>query len=69
MKNSDLAIFITEAPEFDEYQGIEYMTWIVFIAEDIDDDVKYTRCFSLDSAWDLAFEIKRKNPQYELVGL
>jgi len=69
-ENLKPAIFITEAPEFDEIQGLEYMTWLVWIGMDLDDDPDdYMRCFSLDAAWDEADSLRRKHPDYEFVGL
>jgi len=70
MDNQKKAIFITEAPDFNEEQGTEFMTWIVFTAMEIDDDSEdYTRCFTIEAAFEEADQLKRKHPDYEYVGL
>jgi hypothetical protein len=69
-ENLKPAIFISESPEFNEEQGTEYMTWIVFIGMDLfDDPDDYTRCFSFEAAWNEADRLRRLHPDYEFVGL
>jgi hypothetical protein len=71
MKPEPPAIFISESPEFNPEEGTESMSYVVYVAQEFDDEPLngYTRCWTLDEAFNIADEIKRKHPYYELVGL
>ena len=73
MENLNPAIFIDESPEYNPEEGTESMSYVVYVAQEFDEDPinegGYIRCWDLDEAYKIAGEIKRKHPYYEFVGL